>query len=66
MCGSLDSVIGMNKDMALNRFISSGKRKIDIEKNGRMMLNGIHIEIDENNKILSYNLIKIVDESQDF
>lgn len=66
MCGSLDSVIGMNKDMALNRFISSGKRKIDIEKNGRMMLNGIHIEIDENNKILSYNLIKVVDESQDF
>lgn len=62
MCGSLDSIIGMDKELGLNRYISYGKKKNCIEKIGRMVLNGVWVEVDEVGKVIDYNLVKIIDE----
>lgn len=66
MCGSIDSVIGMESETSLSRFISFGKKKNNVEMNGRMVLNGAYISINNMGKIDKYNLIKIIDEAEEF
>jgi len=39
MCGSLDSVIGMEKDSSIGRFLTSIPVKFTVEKNGRKVIN---------------------------
>ena len=66
MCGSLDSVIGMDAKMSLSRFISNGSRKLEVEKHGRMVFNGISVDIGSAGKPQSCHLIKVIDEAKEF
>jgi len=50
MTGSMDSVIGVNKDLMINKFITQLPSKFDPEMDGEMALNAVLIEVDEKSK----------------
>jgi hypothetical protein len=59
MCGSLDSVIGMEKDSSIGKFLTSMPVRFTVEKNGRKVINAVLLDIDErHNKITSFFKIK--------
>jgi hypothetical protein len=59
MCGSLDSVIGMEKDSSIGRFLTSIPVKFTVEKNGRKVINAVLFNIDEvDNRITVFSKIK--------
>ncbi|MBU1151443.1 TIGR00282 family metallophosphoesterase [Patescibacteria group bacterium] len=47
MTGSLDSVIGVNKDIIINSFLTQLPVKHQIETNGQMVFNAVIVEIDD-------------------
>ena len=47
MTGSLDSVIGMEKGVAIERFLTGRPARFKPEDKGRMQVNGVVIEADE-------------------
>lgn len=51
MCGSLDSVIGVQKDIIINSFLLQRPVKHEPETRGRMVLNGVLAELDTKKKI---------------
>ncbi|BAI79976.1 conserved hypothetical protein [Deferribacter desulfuricans SSM1] len=58
MCGSLDSVIGMNKDAPIKRFLTGIPHKFDVENKGKLVFNALFFEIDENTyKVKRYKKI---------
>lgn len=62
MCGPYDSVIGMDKDVAMYRLTTSRNKHYKIAK-GRAMLNGIIAEIaGESSKTLSIKRVNILEE----
>ena len=65
MCGSMDSVIGMDSQMSINRFTTSSSKKLEVEKKGRMVFNGIFAEVDESKSIRHCSIIKIIDETRE-
>jgi len=46
-CGALDSVIGVDKDMALRRFLSGMPTRFEVPKRGPCVVQGITIDLDE-------------------
>jgi hypothetical protein len=47
ICGALDSVIGVDKDIALRRFLSGIPTRFDVPKRSRCILQGALVEADE-------------------
>jgi metallophosphoesterase (TIGR00282 family) len=59
MCGALDSVIGMEKDTSIGKFITSMPAKFTVEKNGRKVISAVLINIDDQDgSIISFHKIK--------
>ncbi|MDY6820573.1 MAG: TIGR00282 family metallophosphoesterase [Deferribacterota bacterium] len=58
MCGSLDSVIGMEKEGSIKKFLTSMPTKFEVEKSGRRLINGVVLKIDKENKSIA-EFIKI-------
>ncbi len=60
MSGALDGVIGVKKDIIINRFIEGYTVKNEVEDNGRRQLNYIIVDITNanNRKIQRYNIVK--------
>jgi hypothetical protein len=46
MCGALDSVIGVDKDIAVNRFLSGMPVRFQVPKSGSCVVQGIILEAD--------------------
>ncbi|MCX8084697.1 MAG: TIGR00282 family metallophosphoesterase [Calditerrivibrio sp.] len=58
MCGGIDSVIGMNSQKAINRFISGMPDKNEVELKGRGVISGVIFSFDlEKRCVVSYNKI---------
>nr|WP_156955567.1 TIGR00282 family metallophosphoesterase [Thermodesulfobacterium hydrogeniphilum] len=60
MCGALESVIGMKVDQALEMYISMVPRKLEVEKSGKLKLEGVFLELNSKGKaevIESFRLI---------
>jgi metallophosphoesterase (TIGR00282 family) len=58
MSGSLDSVIGVEKDPIMRRFITGLPAKYEVEKKGRGVLSAVFLQIDvEKKKVIHYNKI---------
>ncbi|KAA0257006.1 TIGR00282 family metallophosphoesterase [Deferribacter autotrophicus] len=50
MCGALDSVIGMEKNAPINRFLTGIPSKFEVEKKGKMVFNAVVFYIDKDTK----------------
>jgi metallophosphoesterase (TIGR00282 family) len=50
MCGALESVIGMKINQAIEMFLTQVPRKLEVEKQGKIKLEGVYIEIDPEGK----------------
>lgn len=61
MCGSIDSVIGMEKDAVLERYLTPFTRRMEVELKGRICFCGVEFSVDASGKIEDYRLINIVD-----
>jgi len=48
LCGALDSVIGVDKDIAVGRFLSGIPTRFQVPKRSRCILQGALVEADEN------------------
>jgi metallophosphoesterase (TIGR00282 family) len=49
MVGAVNSVLGMETETALSRFLTGVNKKFDVEKNGPVELNATYLEIDPKN-----------------
>ncbi|MFA5097820.1 MAG: TIGR00282 family metallophosphoesterase [Candidatus Margulisiibacteriota bacterium] len=47
MCGSYDSVIGVDKNAIIQRFISQMPHRFEVESKGPLIFNAVYLEIDE-------------------
>lgn len=47
MCGALESVIGMKIDQAIEMYLSLVPRKLEVEKNGKLKIEGVFLEFNE-------------------
>lgn len=56
MSGSIDSVIGMGKEAAIERYTSSFQRRISIELAGRSCFSGVVFEVEGKNRIKNWYL----------
>lgn len=59
MCGSLNSVIGMEKDAPIQRFVSGLPKKFEVENRGKILFNALFFEYDENRAITSFSKLAI-------
>jgi len=59
MCGALNSVIGMEKEAPIERFIKGMPRKFEVEKRGKMMFNALFFEYDDNHEIVDFKRLSI-------
>lgn len=57
MCGPMDSVIGVESDIIIERIISQRPVKFKFS-NSNIGINGVIIEFDENNKVISFKRIR--------
>lgn len=57
MTGSRDSVIGVIKENALHKFLEKGKFVNEVDESGGMQINGVLVEIDENQKAVKIEKI---------
>ena len=49
MCGSYDSVIGVDKNAIIQRFLSQMPHRFEVETKGPFVFNAVYLEIDEAN-----------------
>lgn len=47
MCGALDSIIGMKLEQAIEMYLTLVPRKLEVEKNGKLKLEGVFLEFNE-------------------
>lgn len=47
-CGALDSVIGVDKDIAVKRFLSGMPTRFQVPKKGACVVQGVFVEVDDN------------------
>ena len=60
MCGALESVIGMKINQALEMYLTQVPRKLEVEKKGKIKLEGVYLELNKEGKtkhIESFRLI---------
>ena len=59
MCGALNSVIGMEKEAPIERFLKGMPRKFEVEKRGKMLFNALFFEYGDNNEITDFKRLSI-------
>lgn len=58
MCGSIDSVIGMNAEKAIYKLISGMPERNEVEEKGRKVISGVVLKLDiEKKAAVAYNKI---------
>ncbi len=50
MCGAIESIIGMKIDQALEMYISMVPRKLEVEKKGKVKVEGVFFKLNEEGK----------------
>ena len=61
MCGAIDSVLGVEKEIVMNKFLTNMPSHFENEKSGKRMINGCVFSVDEKNgKCLNVKRIRIV------
>lgn len=61
--GAMFSMLGMQKDALLKRFLTQMPVRFNVEKKGPMVMNGVWVEVDtQSGKALHIERVKIVDE----
>ncbi|MBD3273308.1 TIGR00282 family metallophosphoesterase [Candidatus Dependentiae bacterium] len=61
-CGALNSIIGMEKDTIIKKFITQLPTRFKVEKKPPFELNGIFVEVNSLSKVEKIERIKILDE----
>ncbi|PLX68287.1 MAG: TIGR00282 family metallophosphoesterase [Denitrovibrio sp.] len=59
MCGALNSVIGMEKEAPIERFLKGVPRKFEVEKRGKMLFNALFFDYNDNHEIVEYERLSI-------
>jgi len=59
MCGALNSVIGMEKDAPIERFVKGVPRKFEVEKRGKMLFNALFFDYNDDLEITEYERLSI-------
>ncbi|NLW55486.1 MAG: YmdB family metallophosphoesterase, partial [Firmicutes bacterium] len=54
MCGPLDSVLGVKKELAIRKFITKRPVKFEVAS-GLTEVNGVYLELDENGNTIKIN-----------
>ncbi len=60
MCGALESVIGMKVEQAIEMALTQVPRKLEVEKQGKIKLEGIFVELDNQGKGKYIERIRII------
>lgn len=63
MCGAYDSVLGMEKESIVERFVTNMQKRFSVETKGDILFNGFSFTINDENIITDYKLISEVYES---
>ncbi len=50
MCGAVESILGMKIDQVVEMYINMVPRKLEVEKNGKLKIEGVFLEIKEDGK----------------
>lgn len=59
MCGALNSVIGMEKEAPIERFVKGLPRKFEVEKRGKMLFNALFFEYNDIGEIIDFERVTI-------
>lgn len=59
MCGALNSVIGMEKEAPIERFVKGMPRKFEVEKRGKMLFNALFFDFNDDLEITEYKRLSI-------
>lgn len=59
MCGARNSVIGMEKEAPIERFLKGMPRKFEVEKRGKMMFNALFFEYDSSVGVTDFARISV-------
>jgi metallophosphoesterase (TIGR00282 family) len=60
MCGAVNSVIGMKKELSIKKFLTGLPVKLEVEKKGEIMFNALFFEFDQlENKVTSFEKINL-------
>lgn len=57
MVGAKESVIGIEKEIIIDKFIKNSKIVFDLPKNGEAIISGVYLELDKNQKNSTIKLI---------
>ena len=60
MCGAVDSILGMEKESIIDRFVTNMSHRFKVETKGNILFNGFSFTIDDDNIIRDYKLISEV------
>ncbi|MGR3742096.1 TIGR00282 family metallophosphoesterase [Companilactobacillus sp. DQM5] len=58
MTGSMDGILGVKSQRVINRFLTQRPEKFDVEEDGRMQLNYVIVDINENKNTIKANYIR--------
>jgi len=61
MCGAVDSIIGMKIEQALEMYLSMVPRKLEVEKSGKVKVEGIYLEFNEKGKTTYIEKFRLID-----
>ncbi len=60
MCGAYDSILGMEKEQIVERFVTNIPKRFCVETKGSLLFNGFTFSINNENRITNYSLINKV------
>lgn len=63
MCGAVDSILGMEKESIIEKFVTNMPHRFKAETKGSVLFNGFSFTIDDDNIIREYKLINETFES---
>lgn len=63
MCGASESIIGMKVDQALEMYITMVPRKLEVEKNEKVKVEGIYLEFNEEGKTEYIERFRLIEKS---
>ncbi len=61
MCGTINSIIGMKIEQAIDMYLNLFPRKLEVEKNGPVKLEGVFLEFDSEGKAQKIERLRIVE-----
>ncbi len=60
MCGAVESVIGMKIDQAIEMYISGVPRKLEVEKSGKLKIEGVFLELNPEGKTQHIETFRLI------